>query len=83
VADGLGEEAGLRSSVADVLPVEVGEPEAAVVEFCGRRTVLAGFVVPAGEPFRVWTLTARAADPVRRTPAAVRTRTVFVFMSPP
>jgi hypothetical protein len=83
VADGLGEDAGLRSSTGGVPAVDVGEGEAAVVEFCGRRTLFAGFVVPAGEPFRVDTLTARAADPVRRTPAAVRTRTDFVFMSPP
>jgi hypothetical protein len=68
--EGLGDDAGLRSAKVEAVGVDAGLRDVAVVEFCGSRTVFAG-VVPAGGPLRVCTLTARAADPVRRTPAAV------------
>lgn len=51
-----------------------------VAESCGRRTSLEFPVVPAGELFRVWVFTARAADPATKSPAIERTRAVFVFM---
>jgi hypothetical protein len=52
LAEGLGDDAGRRSSTVEVVGVDAGEGDVAVVEFCGRRTVFAG-VVPAGEPLRV------------------------------
>ena len=83
LAEGLGDGAGLRSSAVEGPGVEEGAADVALVEFCGRRTVFAGDVVPVCGPFRVCTFTARAADPVRRIPAAVRTMTVFVLMTQP
>lgn len=57
LAEGLGEGAGLRSStVVEGLGVDAGDADVALValvEFCGRSTVLAGEVDPGCGPFRV------------------------------
>jgi hypothetical protein len=52
LADGLGDDAGLRSSAVEAVGIDAGDEDVAVVEFCGRRTVFAG-LVPAGGPLSV------------------------------